>query len=134
MVFLGVLQLGGEDVAAHVVLVLLAQGDALAQRGAHFVFQLEVGTQHVGHRITGMDGPGAHVRGAFQEEDALQQGVGVLGLLFHLVVDTLEQLVEAPVLVHPRMQEVLVPGSQFAAQQVLEVFHDFGLALHLHIS
>ncbi|MNW06877.1 hypothetical protein D3C71_2033620 [compost metagenome] len=81
-----------------------------------------------------MDGPGAHVRGAFQEEDALQQGIGVLGLLLHLVVDALEQLVESPVLVHPRMQEVLVPGGQFAAQQVLEVVHHFGLALHLYIS
>src|SRR5690606_21393419 len=60
VIFLGVLELGHQDVTTAVVAVLLAQGYAPGQRFAHVVFQLEIGFEHVRHRITGLDGHRAH--------------------------------------------------------------------------
>lgn len=56
--------------------------------------------------------------------------VGVLGFLFHLVVDALVQRHQALILVTARMQEILIACRQFAAQQLLEVIDDFGMAFH----
>lgn len=73
---------------------------------------------------------GTHARRTFEQEDTAQQGVGVLGLLLHLVVEALVELVEAPVLVHARVDEVLVARGQLAGQQRVEVIDDFRMALH----
>src|SRR5690606_19648780 len=69
-------------------------------------------------------------RSGFEKEDALQQGIGMLGLLLHLVVEALIEPVKPPILIHPRMQKILVARGQFATQQILEVIDDFSRALH----
>ena len=48
------------------------------------------------------------VRQALEEQDAFDDDVGVLHLVDRLAVLVVAQLVEAPVLQHPRMQEILV--------------------------
>ena len=57
----------------------------------------------------------------------------MLRLLLHLMVDTLIQLAEAPILVITRMHEVLVARSQLTLQQLLQVIDDLGVAFHEHI-
>ena len=131
VVFFGVMQLRGKDVAGHVIAVLLGQRDALGQRLAHAVFQGEVAAQHLRHGLARVDGLGRHVRRAFEKEDPLQQGIGMLGLLLHLVIDALVELFEPPVGVHARVQEILVARRQLAAQQLLEVIDYRCLAFHL---
>ena len=130
VVFLGVVQLQRQHVAGRVVAVLFGQRDALGQRGAHLVLQRQIVAQHVRHSVPRIDRLRRHVRGAFEKEDALQQRIGVLRLLLHLVIDALVELAEAPVGVHPRMQEILIARRQFAAQQLLQIVDYRCLALH----
>lgn len=53
-----------------------------------------------------------------------------LGLFLHLVIDALVQRHQALIFVTARMQEILVACRQLAAQQLLEVIDDFGMAFH----
>src|SRR6185312_13601668 len=61
---------------------------------------------------------------------ASDQAVGVLHLVDRLGALVLGQLLVAPVVVHPAMQEVLVDRDQFVAQHLVEVLDDLGVALH----
>ncbi len=130
MIFFGVGQLHAQDVTADVVLVQLAQLDAFAQRSAHLVLKAQVGGDHLGHGGADVQVVRAHARGAFEHENAAHQGVGVLCLFFHLVVDTLVELAEAPVFVHARVDEVLVTCRQFARQQRVEIIDYVRVTLH----
>ena len=60
------------------------------------------------------------VRQPAEQEDALDQLVGVLHLLDALFILGLAALEEAPVLQHPRMQEVLVDRGQLALQPLVQ--------------
>lgn len=110
--------------------MLLAELDAFAQCGADFVFQAQVGGEHVGHRGTDVEVIGTHAWRAFEHQDPAHQRIGVLGLFFHLVVDTLVELGKTPILVHPRMDEILITGCQFACQQRVEVIDYVWVTLH----
>ena len=55
----------------------------------------------------------------------------MLGLFLHLMVQAREEFGEALIFIDARVREVLVARRQFAAQQVLEVVNDFGMALHI---
>ncbi|MNW66114.1 hypothetical protein D3C74_445560 [compost metagenome] len=50
--------------------------------------------------------------------------------LFHLVVDSFVELGETPVLIHPRVDEILITRGQFAGQQRVEVIDYVWVALH----
>ncbi len=130
VIFFGIRQLRTEDVTAHVVLVQLTQLDAFAQGATHFVLELEVSLDHFRHGAADLKVVRTHVGGAFEHEDATHQGIGVLRLFFHLVVDALVELGQAPVFVHARMNEVLVACRQFALQQRDEVVDYIWVALH----
>ncbi len=62
---------------------------------------------------------------AFEEQDALDQLVRMLHLVDRLVVFVVAELVEPPVLEHPRMQEVLVDRREFVHQHDVQVLDDF---------
>ena len=130
VIFFSVSQLRAQDVAADVVLVQLAQLDAFAQRGTHLVFELEVSLDHFRHGAAHFEVIGTHVGGTFEHEDAAHQRVGVLRLFFHLVVDALVELGQAPVFIHTRVNEVLVACCQFALQQRDEVVDYVRVTLH----
>ncbi len=130
MVFFGIGQLCPQDVAADVILVQLAQLDAFAERGANLVFELEVGLDHFRHGTAHFQVIRAHVGGTLEHEDTAHQRIGVLRLFFHLVVDALVELGQAPVFVHPRVDEVLVACCQFALQQRDEVIDYVRVTLH----
>ncbi|MNN17184.1 hypothetical protein D3C81_1303580 [compost metagenome] len=130
MVFLGVTQLRDQDVAAHVIPLRFAQLHTGGQIGAHLVFHLKILLQHLHHRHARLETVRTHVRVAAQEQDATQQRIGVLGLLLHFVANALVQRMQALILVATGMDEVLVTRGQFAAQQLLQAFNDFGFALH----
>ena len=130
MVFLGIAQLGQQQIAAHVVAHALAQLHAFLQGIAHFVFHGQVFLQHLYYRGAGGEGVGAHVGHAAQKEDAAQQRVGVLGFFLHFVVKAGVHLHQALVFVNARVDEILVARRQLAAQQVFEIFDDLSVALH----
>ncbi|MNC26920.1 hypothetical protein D3C75_750720 [compost metagenome] len=107
-----------------------AQLDAFAQRGTHLVFELEVSFDHFRHGATHFEVIRTHVGGAFEHEDTPHQRIGVLRFLFHLVVNALIELGQAPVFVHTRVNEVLVTRRQFALQQRNEVVDYVRVTLH----
>src|SRR2546427_666826 len=102
-----------------------------AQAVTHAVFGGQVLAQHLFDGLAGRELVRAHVGAAAQEQDAAQDGVGVLGFLFHLMADALEQAQQALVFVLARVDEVLVARGKLAAQQLYEAFDDFWLALHV---
>src|SRR5580704_9627759 len=54
----------------------------------------------------------------------------MLHLADRFVVLMLAELLQAPMLVHPRMKEILVDGSQLVLQLLVQVFQSFYVALH----
>ena len=123
-----VLQQLARDIVAH----RLAIGDGLLQQAMRGDLDLQVAVQ-------GFDGGLAdvelaqvlQVRQALDRQDALDQAIGVLHLLDRLLVLMLGQLLEAPVLQHARMQEVLVDRGQLVLQLRVQIFQNLGIALHL---
>ena len=68
---------------------------------------------------------------AFEEEDALDQRVGMLHLIDGFLVFVLAEFAQAPVLVHARVQEVLVDGDQLVAKNLVEMLNDLLVAFHV---
>ena len=130
MIFFGVIQLHPQYFPGDIVVVLLAKLDALAECGTNLVLKTKVGGEHIRHRSTHVQIIRTHTRRAFEHQNAAHQGVSVLRLFFHFVVDTLVELGKAPVFVHTRMDEILVTSCQFARQQRVEVIDYVGVTLH----
>lgn len=125
-----VIQLHPQYFPGDIVVVLLAKLDALAECGTNLVLKTKVGGEHIRHRSTHVQIIRTHTRRAFEHQNAAHQGVSVLRLFFHFVVDTLVELGKAPVFVHTRMDEILVTSCQFARQQRVEVIDYVGVTLH----
>ena len=70
---------------------------------------------------------------AFEEEDALDQPVGVLHLVDRFLLLVLAQLLQAPVVEHPGVQEVLVDRGQLVDEDLVEVLDDFLVAFHARL-
>jgi len=67
---------------------------------------------------------------AVQEQDAVGEAIGVVHLLDRFLAPLLGQFEQTPVVQQPEMQPVLVDGGEFAAQTLVEIFDDLGVALH----
>src|SRR5262249_2975902 len=70
------------------------------------------------------------IRHAFQEEDALGQVAGVLHLANGFLVVLLGETVEAPVLAHLGVQEVLVDADELPSEHVVQRLDDLLAPLH----
>ncbi|MCY1425252.1 hypothetical protein D9M71_410360 [compost metagenome] len=70
------------------------------------------------------------VRQAFKEQDALDQLVRVLHLVDGFVVLVLAELVQAPIFIHARMQEVLIDRDQLIGKDLVEMLDDCNVAFH----
>ena len=71
-----------------------------------------------------------HVGRAVEVEDAVDQVLRVAHLLDRLLLDVGRELLVAPVLVHPRVDEVLVDRRELGAEHVLQDLDDFVVPLH----
>jgi len=65
-----------------------------------------------------------------QEQDALDELLGVLHLADRLLVVLLRQVVKAPVSAHLRLAEVLVDGGELDGERAVESRDDVGLTFH----
>src|SRR5690606_29971130 len=70
------------------------------------------------------------VRQTLEQQDALDQPVGVLHLLDRGLVLVLRHPFEAPVLPHAGMEEVLVDRGELVLQHLVEVLDDLAITLH----
>ena len=71
-----------------------------------------------------------HVGEAFQEDDAVDEAIGVAHLFDRFLAPLLGEPVEPPIVEQPIMQPILIDGREFAAQPLVEIFNDFGIAFH----
>ena len=71
------------------------------------------------------------VRQAVEEQDPLDQPIGVLHLVDRLVVRVLAELLQAPVLEHAGVQEVLVDRRELVLQYAIEMPQYERVALHV---
>src|SRR5687768_7651988 len=121
----------GEQVAADVVLDLLAMGDGTAQLGQRLELELMVGLEDF---LDVLADPEAaellEIGQAVQEQDALGELVGVLHLVDRFGALELGEALEAPIVEHPVVQPILVGGGQLVAERVVEMPDDLGVALH----
>ena len=93
--------------------------------------ELQVGVQALRHRLADAEAPEVlQVGQAVEEQDALDQPVGVLHLADRFLVDLLAETLEAPVIQHARVQEVLVDGGELVLQELVELGDDLRIALH----
>ena len=67
---------------------------------------------------------------AFQEQDALDQLVGVLHLVDRLVVLVVAELLQPPVLEHPGVKKILVDRREFVQQHLVQMLDDLLVAFH----
>src|SRR3569833_4408312 len=120
-VLLGVGEDFGEDQARDIVLREFALLDAVDERPAAAGLDVQVGLQALADRLADLQLVQVlQVRQAVEEQDALDELVGVLHLADRLVVGDLAEAAEAPVVVHPRMQEVLVDRGQLVGQRLIQ--------------
>src|SRR6185312_10527682 len=120
-----------EQVAADVVGDALAVRDRRAQVLGGSQFQVEVALDALQHVLADAQlAQVLQVRQAVEEQDALDQAIGVLHLLDRFLVLVLGQLRVAPVLEHAVMQKVLVDRGELVVEHLVEEFDDLGVALH----
>jgi hypothetical protein len=67
---------------------------------------------------------------AVEEDDALDQLVGMLHLLDRFLAPLLGQRFQAPVVQQPVVQPVLIDRGELMPQRLVEIFDDLGIALH----
>ena len=71
-----------------------------------------------------------HVGKAIEEQDPIGEAIGMVHLFDRLLAPQLGQFEQAPIVQQPVMQPILVDRSQLAAEALVEIFNDSGVALH----
>lgn len=100
-----------QKITAHMVVFAFAKRDGLAQFGNRRLFQRQVAGQYLGHVfINPQTVKILQFREPVQEENALDQLVGVLHLIDRFRILVIAEFFEASVLQHAQMHEILVEG------------------------
>jgi hypothetical protein len=74
------------------------------------------------------------VRQPFQKQDPVDEPVRMFHLVNRLFIFAFFELVEPPVLVHARMEKILVYRGQFVLKDLIEIVDDLGVRLHVNSS
>jgi hypothetical protein len=128
---LGILQDIEQQVARDVIAHLLGLRNAFLDGDVGAFLQFQVGRQHFFRVFADQQlVQGLQVGQAVQHQDAVDQAVGMLHFADRFVVFLLAQLVQSPVAVHARMQEVLVDRRQFVGQLCIQQTDNVFVALH----
>ena len=105
--------------------------DARPQPLDHGELDRQVGLQLLAHGLADPQGAQPLVVGqAFEEQDAVGDLLRMLHLVDRLVARVRGELGQAPVLLHLRVQEVLVDRGELARELLVEEGDDFGIATH----
>ncbi|GMA18224.1 hypothetical protein GCM10025862_02450 [Arsenicicoccus piscis] len=115
---------------------VVAEVVALGGRGVELLDRGELGAErelkHLGRGLADGDGvEPLHVRVALEEQDPVDQGVGVPHLVDREVVEHVPELRETPVVEHPGVQEVGVDDGELKGEGLVEELDD-SRATRLH--
>ena len=120
--------------ARHVILHRVAVGGRLLVKIARLVFGREIGVEHFLDGLPDMQRiEHLHIGKAFEEDDAHGDLVGMLHLLDGFLAPLLGERLVAPIIEQAIMQPVLIDRRQLVTQRVVEIFDNFGLALHFFL-
>ncbi len=107
------------------------RGDAGVEPGDGLQLEVEVQAELLGHGLTHHEGAEAlQVGGALEEEDPLDDPLGVLHLVDGLVAGGVGEVLVAPVGLHLGVDEVLVDRRELGGQHLVEQLDDLAVALH----
>src|SRR5690554_6289425 len=120
-----------EQITRDIVLDLFAVFDGLDVVVAPVMLDLEIALEHFADVFTNVQfAEVLQVGNAFEEQNTVDQLLGMLHLFDGLVVLPLGQFLQAPVLVHFGMQKILVDGYQLVAESLVEMFDNLDVAFH----
>src|SRR5262249_42572010 len=108
-----------------------AQLDAVVEHLDGRFFDFQVQPELLRHRLADVDlAEPLQVGQAFEVEQALDEAVGMLHLVDRFGAKLLPQTLVAPVLAHPRVDEVLVDRRELVRENLIEELEDPILTLH----
>ena len=120
-----------EQLLRHIVAELVADFARRLVGGAGVVLAGEIGLEHFLDVLADAERRDAlQVGMAFEEDDALDQPVGVMHLLDQLGALLLCELLEAPVVQHAEMHPVLVDRAELEEQGLVKPLDDLRFAFH----
>src|SRR5262245_30125494 len=106
-------------------------GDRLLQYRARGTLQLEIAFERLFRVLSDQQLVQIlQVRQPLEEQDALDQLVGVFHLVHRLSLLMLAQSLQSPVVEHPGVQEVLVDRGQLVREYGIEMLNDILVTFH----
>ncbi len=128
---LGVIEDALQQVARDIVANGFAVRYPILDRGLRALLGRQITGQKLGHILADLQlAQVLQVGKRIQREETVHQFVGVFHLADGLFVFLLRQMVQAPVLEHPVVQEILVDGGEFVLELGLQMAYDSGIAFH----
>jgi HPt (histidine-containing phosphotransfer) domain-containing protein len=120
-----------EDVAGHIVAHCLTIGDTISKRRKGFLLERQIGLQNLLDRLSDAEASEKlEVRQAIEKKDALRQRVSMFHLIDGFAIFEFGELMHAPMIEHPVMQEILVDRGQLVLERRIQKFDDLWVALH----
>jgi hypothetical protein len=120
-----------EQVAADIVLDAMAVGRRFLVERARGDLGCKIAFDDLSDVLADPQGiEHLHVGKAVEKKDAIGELVGVLHLFDGFLAPDLGHFQEAPIVQDPVVQPILVDRGKFAAQALVEVIDDLGIALH----
>src|ERR1043165_1301284 len=120
-----------EEMACVVVVQLVRRDDVLVQARHRVHLQREIELELLRDVLADVDlAEALHVGDAVEEEDPLDDLLGVLHLADGMLADDVLEALVAPVLAHLAVHEILVDGSELRRQDIVEDVDDLLVALH----
>src|SRR6266702_2263521 len=123
-----------EELGGAVVAHLSAELDPAVEDRDRLHLDAEIERQLLGHRLADVDLlQSLQIGQPLQEEDALDELVGVLHLTDRLGPDLLQEPLVHPVLADAGVQEVLIDRGELVGEHFVEEIDDLGIALHARL-
>src|SRR5436309_1283430 len=119
-----------EQVPGHEISHPFAVGDCFAQLGHRQLFELQITLEYLLYGLADQQLVQFETRFAVQEQEALDQHVGMFHLVDRFVVLMGAELDYTPVLQHAGMKKVLVEGGHLVLQNGVEVNEDGRVTLY----
>src|SRR5438874_2114497 len=120
-----------EEIARDEISDPLAMRDRLAQSRKAGLFEAQIAFEDLAHILADQELVEIlQIGEAIEEQDALDQLVGVLHLVEGGVVLAVAELCDAPMAQHPRMQKILIDRGQLVLEHRIQMLNDGLVAPH----
>ena len=120
-----------QQIARHVILDGFAVCDGRGVHRMRLHFALQIAQQYLAHVLADEQlAQVLQIRQTLEKKNALDQAIGVPHLIDGFVVFDLAEALQAPVIEHARMQEILIDRGQLVLQRLVEKIQYLRITLH----